>query len=354
VAVAAREIRAFAAPESMTRGMNPTGSYNRAAMQAVVAHYNLLERIGEGALGEVYRARDTKVGRTVALKLVRDATFTDAASRASFLDDARAAAMLSHPNIATLFDVGEYDEGCYLAYEFASGVTLRQDIEGGAVNPRRALELAVQIADALAEAHGHGVLHGDLRPDTIVVTQKGSAKVLEFGLSRWSHGGQTRVRAASAPESLGADAVRVVSYMSPEQALGGAVDPRTDVFSLGVILHEMLTGRNPFAAATVSETLLNVVSAAASSPPALASSSPDIDAIRARAMAKEIDKRHQSAASLSAELRSVGAMLDVRAGDASRDYVIPLDDESSAAGWWVVSLIVLAVAGVAWWYWSGT
>ena len=215
-----------------------------------IAHYNLLERIGQGGLGEVYRARDTKVGRTVALKLAPDTAFADPEARASFLEDARAAAALSHPNIATLFDVGEYDGGCYLAYEFASGVTLRQEMSGRPTNPRRAVELAVQIADALADAHSGGVLHGDLRPDTIFVTQKGSAKVLDFGMSRWTRGGNTRARAASSPESLGLDAVRVVSYMSPEQALGGSVDPRSDVFSLGVVLYEMLTGRNPFGASS--------------------------------------------------------------------------------------------------------
>src|SRR5215212_5737902 len=184
---------------------------------AAIAHYNLLEAIHDDALGEVYRARDTKVGRTVALKLVADATFTDADPRDRFLEDARAAAGLSHPNIATLFDVGEYDGGCYLAYEFTSGMTLRQENGGRAVNPRRAVELAVQIADALAEAHSRGVLHGDLRPDTIVVTQKGSAKVLHCGMSRWTRGGRTRARAAASPQSLGPETVAIVAYMSPEQ-----------------------------------------------------------------------------------------------------------------------------------------
>ena len=162
-----------------------------------IAHYNLLQRMGEGALGEVYRARDTKFGRTVAIKLVPDSLFTDATSLGYFEQDARAAATLSHPNIATLFDVGQYDGGWYLAYEFAAGVTLREETAGGAVSPRRAVELAVQIADALADAHARGVLHGDLRPDSIFVTKKGSAKILEFGMGHWTHGGQTRIRAAT-------------------------------------------------------------------------------------------------------------------------------------------------------------
>ena len=178
--------------------------------------------------------------------------------RTAFLNDARAAAKLSHPNITTLFDVGEYEGGSYLAYEFASGISLRQECAGRAVNPRRAVELAVHIADALAEGHAQGLLHGDIRPETILVTHKGSAKVLEFGMASWTTGGRIRARAASSPQSLGADAVSVVSYMSPEQALGGSVDARTDIFSLGVVLYEMLAGRHPFAAADVEKTLVNV------------------------------------------------------------------------------------------------
>jgi serine/threonine protein kinase len=315
-----------------------------------IAHYNLLERIGQGGLGEVYRARDTKVGRTVALKLAPDSAFADAAARETFLSDARVAAILSHPNIATLFDVGEYDGGCYLAYEFASGVTLRQEMSGRPTNPRRAVELAVQIADALADAHSGGVLHGDLRPDTIFVTQKGSAKVLEFGMSRWTRGGNTRARAASSPESLGPDAIRVVSYMSPEQALGGSVDPRSDVFSLGVVLYEMLTGRNPFSASSAAQTVVNVTSAPVPSSHAAATASADLDAILARAMAKEIDKRHQSAASFSAELRSVGAMLDVRSGDAAPGDLLPLDDEGGPGRWWLAAAGLAIAAAAVWWY----
>src|SRR4029079_10100337 len=135
-----------------------------------IAHYNVLERLGESATGELFRARDTKVGRTVALKFISAEMFTDASARAASLEEARDDTALSHPNIATLFDAGEYEGDCYLAYEFASGITLRQECEGRSVNPRRAVELAVQIADALADAHGSGIIHGDLRPDTVIVT----------------------------------------------------------------------------------------------------------------------------------------------------------------------------------------
>jgi serine/threonine-protein kinase len=256
---------------------------------------------------------------------------------------------LSHPNITTLFDVGEYEGGSYLAYEFASGISLRQECAGRAVNPRRAVELAVHIADALAEGHSHGLLHGDIRPETILVTHKGSAKVLEFGMAAWTTGGRIRSRAASSPQSLGADAVSVVGYMSPEQALGGATDARTDIFSLGVVLYEMLVGRHPFAGADVAQTLVNVtsVSPAAAS---IAGGSDDLWRLVVRATAKEIDRRPETAVTLAAELRRIAAALDARAGDPPRTELLPIDEEPAGSGmWWAIAVVLAAIGGVLWW-----
>ena len=184
------------------------------SMLGSVAHYNLLERIGEGVLGDVYRARDTKVGRTVALKLQRE-PLPSGRRHERLVDDARAAAKISHPNIATLFDVGYYEGRLYLAYEFVKGTTLRQQMEGRPMNSRHALDLAAQVADALAHAHANGVIHKDLSPDTIVETAKGSAKVLDFGMSAWTRGGQTRALAAAAPHSVGAEAIGILSLRVP-------------------------------------------------------------------------------------------------------------------------------------------
>src|SRR5579859_5272913 len=151
-----------------------------------VAHYNLLERIGEGGIGEVFRARDTKVGRTVALKVVAPGIAEDPRRLTKLLDDARAASALSHPNIATLFDVGEADGVHYLAYEFAAGRTLRDESGGASMPPRRAVDLAVQMADGVATGHAHGIVHGDLRPDTVIVTEIGRASLGKECRSRWS------------------------------------------------------------------------------------------------------------------------------------------------------------------------
>ncbi len=328
--------------------MNPKSHLEPQSVRTV-AHYNLLDRMGESAIGYVYRARDTKAGRTVAVKLAPGTLFPDATSRSNFLQDARAAAALSHPNIATLFDMGEHEDGFYLAYEYAFGVTLRQETAGGAVSPRRAVELASQLADALAYAHAHGVLHGDLRPDTILVTNKGSAKILEFGMAYWTRGGQARIQVAERPEAVTENASTTVSYMSPEQAGGGTVDARTDVFSLGVILYEMLNGRNPLAAPTAAETLTNVLS---HSPlPLLPDTTlpPPLPAVLARGVHKNVEHRFQSAASFSAELRRVGAVLDERAGESGPRELL-IDEETAGSGkWWAIAAGAALLAAVGWW-----
>lgn len=318
-----------------------------------IAHYKLLEPIGRGALGELYRARDTKVGRTVALRVIEPALFSDDTRRLALLDEARLGATLSHPNIATLFEVAEADGVSYLAYEFAAGGSLRAEMAGRPMNPKRAAELCIQIADALADGHAAGILHGDLRPETIVVTGKGSAKLLDYGMWRWTRGGLVRRAAARAPESLPDEDATIVSYMAPEQALGSETDGRADVFSLGTILHEMLTGKNPFKEASVADTLMNVVRATPRSPSSGRDDIPaELDRITARALSKTLEGRFQSAASLSAELRSVTAVLHVRSDDDHGDFLLPVDDEAdrTPAAVWIVGVAgVAALTGLIWW-----
>lgn len=320
-----------------------------------VAHYNILDRIGGGGIGEVFRARDTKVGRTVALKLVAPAIADDPARLARLLEDASAAATLSHPNIATLWDVGD-DQGLhYLAYEFAAGRRLREESAGAAMNPRRALDLAVQIADGVADGHAHGVIHGDLRPDTIVVTAKGSAKILDFGLAPWTLGGAVRARAAASADALPQDAVSVAAYLSPEQALGSAVDTRTDVFSLGTIAYELVTGRNPFAAATASATIVNVIRGSVPPPSEANPAVPkELDAVLAHALTRDLAQRQQSAAAFAAELRSVAAVLDVRSGDVHEpSALLPIDEspDRQAAGLLAGALTAAAAGAALVWWW---
>jgi eukaryotic-like serine/threonine-protein kinase len=318
-----------------------------------VGHYNLLERIGREAIGDVYRARDTKVGRTVALKILYPELVADDTRRVALFDEARLAASLSHPNIAALFEAAESGGVNYFAYEFAVGAPLREEMGGRPINPVRAVELCVQMADALADGHAAGVLHGDLRPDTVGVTAKGSAKLLDFGMWRWTRGGNVRRAAASAPDSLPAEDISIVSYMAPEQALGGETDGRADLFSLGTLLYEMLTGRNPFGAATVAETVMNVIRLTPPPPSSLQPNVPaDLDAIVMRALAKDLQTRYQSAASLSAELRKVASALDVRPEPRVEDYLLTVDDDADAvpAIVWVAGAGGVAVLAAALWW----
>ena len=330
-------------------------------MIGAIAHYNLLERIGEGGLGEVYRARDTKVGRTVALKLAPQ-SLAEGHRYHRLLDDARLAAGLSHPNIATLFDVGEHEGQVYFAYEYVQGETLRQQMHGTPMNPRHALDLAVQAADALSEAHSHRVFHKDLRPDTILETGKGSAKILDFGMAVWTRGGQTRALAGAAPDSVGSDAAMVIGYMSPEQVNGAAVDGRSDVFSLAVIVYEMLTGQHPFAEPDPAATLINI---AQKVPPAPSSIVPElpkmVDVVLGRALAKPLDRRSESAARLATDLRRCRGLLEPhgdeapprtaahvpqRAGD-----LLPLEEERGGSGmWWLLGALGAAMAATIY-YW---
>jgi len=282
-------------------------------MISVVGQYKVLERLGEGALGDVFRARDTRTGRTVALTVPPPELIASRARRGRFLDDARTAARLNHPNIAMLFDVLEQDDRCYLAYEFAAGPSLGEEMGAAALDVSHALHLAAHIADALVEGHAHGILHGDVRPDTIVVTPKGRVKVLNFGMTMWTKGAVARAKAATAPRSLDHEETLVTGYLSPEEALGATADPRSDLFALGVVLYQMLTGRQPFAAATADVTISNVVHQIPRQPSAVNPDLPaELDGIVLKLLAKELEARYQTAAAIATDIRRVAAELDGR------------------------------------------
>ncbi|HET7218149.1 MAG TPA: serine/threonine-protein kinase, partial [Vicinamibacterales bacterium] len=302
-----------------------------------IAHYNILERLGIGALGDVYRARDLKVGRTVALMEPPPDLTAAPGARERFIADARAAAALNHPNIATLWDVVEQDGRCYLAYEFAAGPSLRDEMGGRAVNMRRAIEIAAQISDALAEGHSRGLIHGDLRPENVVVTPKGSVKILNFGLTRWTVGGRARAAAAQAG-GITDDPYGIAPYLSPEQAVGTTLDERSDLFSFGVILYEMLTGRNPFTAATPAATVVNVVRMPA---PPLSSVPAELSSLVARTLSKSVDGRPRNALTLSSELRRISADLDAKEGNPSPTELIPVAPKQSNA--WLFAALAAIV-----------
>src|SRR5213593_3966794 len=208
-------------------------------MFETLGQYRILDRLGAGGMGEVYRARDTRLGRTVAIKVLPADVAGDPDRRERFMQEARATAALSHPNIAALYEIGEDQGHIFLVFEFVPGDTLKTVIGGRPLNPRRAIDLAVQIADALADAHAEGIVHRDIKPANIIVTPKGAAKILDFGLATWTAGRAERAHAADAATMMATGtgtAIGTIAYMSPEQALGEAVDQLTDIFSLGIVM----------------------------------------------------------------------------------------------------------------------
>jgi len=313
-------------------------------MFETLGHYKILDRIGAGGLGEVYRARDTRVGRTVAIKVLPAPIVADELQRERLLRDAQAAIALSHPNIAALYEVGEDRGELFLVFEFVPGETLKAVIGGRPLNPRRAVEFAIQLADALADGHAEGVLHEHLTSASIIVTPKGHAKLLDFGLAAWTADGVQRSHAATPKGTADAAAVGSMAYMSPEQACGERGDQRADIFSLGIVLFEMITGRLPFSGATPEALALQIASAAAPAPSSIVKGvQPELDAIVLKVLAKPVDQRYESAATLAAELRALKAVLDDRS-HANPPARPRTDARSPSAHSWTTWLVVVVLA----------
>ena len=304
--------------------------------------YRLLNKVGSGGLGESFRARDTVRGRTVLVKVLPADLVNDPDRREQFLHDVRAACTLSHPNIATLFEIGDDGSYVYLVFEYVPGQTLRTLTAGQPLNVRTCVDIAVQLADALAEAHAVGIIHGDIKADNIILNPKGHAKILDFGLSAWTEGGVARRRASG--HTAAALPLTTIAYLSPEEALGRTLDRRTDLFSMGSVLSEMMTGHTPFAADSAQEMLRRIVHDAAPPPSRLNQDVPrEIDAIVLRLLSKPITERPESAASVAAELRSVAAVLDVRAGEREPPTVVQPKTRTQR---WLVPVTILVVLAV--------
>ena len=273
--------------------------------------YEILAPIGAGGMGEVYRARDTRLGRDVAIKVLPAGFASDPDSIARFEREARASSTLNHPGICTLYDVGESEGRRFLAMEYLEGQTLHQRIGGKPFKLEDLLDLGVQIADALDAAHTKGILHRDIKPENIFVTLRGQAKILDFGLAkvateRLARGVEAESGAATATMSLlttPGTAVGTVAYMSPEQARGEELDTRTDLFSFGVVLYEMATGQRPFQGNTSAVVFHAILSQA---PAPLSGFRPDVPRGLEQGISKALEKdrtlRYQSAADMRTDL----------------------------------------------------
>ena len=307
---------------------------------ATFSHYRVLERVGRGGMGTVYRARDTRLGRDVAIKVINAEIASDADRIARFHREATIVAALNHPGIVVIHDTGHEAGINYLVTEFVDGTSLRALLQAEhALGYRRVVEIGAQIADALGAAHAHGVVHRDVKPENVMLTRQGRAKLLDFGLAK-SHEATAGRDLATTALATGAGVVMgTVGYMSPEQVRGEALDARADIFGLGVVLYEMSSGARPFEGRTAADVVSAVLHA---DPPPLPDATPAmLQAIVYRCLQRHPGERFQSAADLAFALRSV-------TGSTAQTTAPAADSRSSRSRLrWLTAGIFVVAAGLA-------
>src|SRR5437773_2086451 len=304
------ELPAFeVAPELVTN--DRTG----ALVGKLIGHYRIESLIGIGGMGEVYLARDERLGRKAALKLLPDSLTTDETQLSRFKNEARSASALNHPNILTVYEIGTEGNRQFIATEFIEGITLRALLARGRMNLHSALEIAVQVASALAAAHEAGVVHRDIKPENIMLRPDGYAKVLDFGIAKLTeqrltsddHTGETT---AALQTRLGL-VLGTARYMSPEQARGQTVDARSDIWSLGVVIYEMIAGIPPFHGETPSDCIASILT---TEPLPLSGVLPEVplnlESILQKALRKNSDERYQTIKEMLADLRNLKGELE--------------------------------------------
>ena len=276
-----------------------------------ISHFKILSKIGEGGMGVVYRAEDEKLGRQVALKVLQPEAVGNEERRLRFMREARSAAAVTHPHIATIHEIDEVDGVIFIAMELVEGKTLREAIGGEPLPMRDALRYAIEIAEALSRAHKAGVVHRDLKPDNVIVGDDRHVKILDFGLAKLAEppadeDPSSRMQTISAEMTQAGRILGTARYMSPEQARGLVVDARSDLFAFGIMLYEMITGAPPFRGKTPTDTLLAIVR---DQPAAVTRHAPDappeLERLVAKCMEKAPEDRFQHADEIVVDLRKL-------------------------------------------------
>ena len=276
----------------------------------VLGHYKIVRRLGQGGMGVVYEATDQKLGRSVAVKLLTEATRDSSAALERFWREARAASSLNHPGICTIYELNETAESPFIVMELLEGHSLEKLYRGQAMPYPKLVEMGVQLADALDAAHRKGILHRDIKPANIFVTKSGQAKLLDFGLAKLDeasdNGTDPNAPTAVNPLTSSGSSVGTVAYMSPEQARGEPLDARSDLFSLGVVLYEMATGQHPFSGTTTAVVFDRILNHCPVAPILLNAQLPlEFENILNKTLEKDRDLRCQTAAELRADLKKI-------------------------------------------------